>query len=87
LPVMCRSIPCALAWWSEPKGWPWSSVRAHPAGRDDDVVTVAAVLERVGRFAVFADEPFDEGADFTPRASCGDDRTAAVSRWVRRPVD
>ena len=43
--------------------------RAHLAGRDDGVVTVAAVLERVGRFAVSADAPFDEGADFAPRAA------------------
>ena len=42
--------------------------RAHLAGRDDGVVTVAPVLKRVGRFAVFA----DKGADFAPRASCGD---------------
>ncbi|MCB2101104.1 MAG: transposase [Rhodobacterales bacterium] len=26
--------------------WPWSSVSAHLAGRDDDLVTVAPVLER-----------------------------------------
>jgi hypothetical protein len=44
-------------------------VRARLAGRDDGVVTVAAVLERVGSFVVFADEPFDEGADFPPRAA------------------
>jgi hypothetical protein len=44
-------------------------VRAHLAGRDDGVVTVAAVLERVGPFAVFADGPFDEGAYFAPRAA------------------
>jgi hypothetical protein len=35
---------------------------------DDGVVTVAAVLERGGAFAVRADEPFDEGADFALRA-------------------
>jgi hypothetical protein len=46
------------------------------AGRDEGDVTVAPVQERVGPFAVSADEPFDEGADFAPRASCGDDRTA-----------
>jgi putative transposase len=39
-------------------------VRAHLAGRDDGVVAVAPVPERVGPFAVFADEPFDDGADF-----------------------
>jgi hypothetical protein len=76
LSAMSRSIQCALAWSSEPKDWPWSSVRAHLGGRDDGVVTVAPVLERVGSFAAFADEPFDDGASFAPRASCGDNRTA-----------
>jgi putative transposase len=54
----------------------WSSVRGHLGGRDDGVVTIAPVLERVGPFAAFVDEPFDEGAGFAPRASCGDDRAA-----------
>jgi hypothetical protein len=51
-------------------------VRAHLSGRDHGVVTVAAVLERVGRFAELVDEPFDNGVGFASRASCGDDRTA-----------
>ena len=46
--------------------WPRSSVRAHLGGRDDGVVTVAPVLERVGPFAAFVDEPFDEDASFAP---------------------
>ena len=49
---------------------PWSSVRGHLGGRDDGVVTIAPVLERVGPFAAFVDE--DAGfAGFAPRASCG----------------
>ncbi len=36
--------------------WRWSSVAAHLAGRDDDLVTVAPVLERVGDFAHFLDQ-------------------------------
>jgi putative transposase len=40
--------------------WAWSSTRAHLAGVDDEVVKVAPVLERVGNFAEFLDEPFDE---------------------------
>jgi hypothetical protein len=84
--AMSGLIPCALAWSSEPKDWPWSSVRAHLSSRDDGVVTVAAVLERVGRFAEFVDQPFDEGAGFAPRASCGDDRTAdRVARLAEAP--
>ena len=39
--------------------WPWSSVRAHLAGRDDGLVEVAPLLERCGaRFAaLIAEEP------------------------------
>lgn len=44
--------------------WPWSSARAHLAGEDDAVVRVAPVLERVGDFARFLDEPFDEPAAY-----------------------
>ena len=44
------------------KKWPWSSVRAHLAGRDDGVVTVAPALERVGPFAAFLDETADADA-------------------------
>jgi REP-associated tyrosine transposase len=61
-------------------------VRAHLAGRDDGVVAVPPVLERVGPFAEFADDPFDEGADFAPRALCGGDRTAVGSEGrLNRP--
>jgi REP-associated tyrosine transposase len=34
------------------RDWPWSSARAHLAGRDDGLVTVAPLIERTaGRFA------------------------------------
>jgi len=42
------------------RDWKWSSARAHLAGVDDKVVTVAPVLERTGDFADFLGEPFDE---------------------------
>ena len=44
--------------------WRWSSVGAHLAGRDDGLVTVAPVLERVGDFAAFLAEEFDEAAAY-----------------------
>jgi len=44
--------------------WPWSSTRALLAGRDDHVVTVAPALERVGDFAAFLGEPFDEALTY-----------------------
>jgi putative transposase len=40
--------------------WQWSSVHAHLAGKDDHVVTVTPALERVGDFAAFLGEDFDE---------------------------
>ena len=46
------------------KDWRWSSVQAHLAGEDDGVVTVAPALERVGDFARYLAEPFDEAADY-----------------------
>jgi len=42
------------------RDWERSSVAAHLAGRDDAVVRVAPVLERVGDFARFPDKPIDE---------------------------
>jgi len=33
------------------KQWAWSSARAHLAGRDDGLVRVVPLIERVGRFA------------------------------------
>src|ERR1700704_3372163 len=40
--------------------WPWSSTAAHLAGVDNGFVTVAPALERVGNFAAFLGEQFDE---------------------------
>lgn len=38
-----------------PEDWPWSSVRAHLAGFNDHLTTVAPVLERTGDFGDFLD--------------------------------
>jgi putative transposase len=45
--------------------WRWSSVRAHLAGADDHVVRVAPAIERVGNFAAFLGEDFDEGLTYS----------------------
>ena len=44
--------------------WAWSSAAAHLAGRNDRLVTVAPVLARVGDFAGFLDQDFDEAAAY-----------------------
>lgn len=36
--------------------WPWSSARAHLAGRDDALVTVAPLLERIPDWAAYLDQ-------------------------------
>jgi putative transposase len=43
-----------------PEDWRWSSTRAHLAGEDDHVVKIAPALDRVGDFAAFLGQPFDE---------------------------
>jgi putative transposase len=65
--------------------WPWSSARAHFAGRDDGVVAVLPVLERVGDFAAFLDRPFDEDAAFAPlRRAETVGRPLGAQEWIRR---
>jgi putative transposase len=44
--------------------WRWSSTAALLAGADDHVVRVAPALERVGDFAAFLSEDFDEELDY-----------------------
>ena len=47
-PVRARLVASA-------EQWLWSSVRAHLAGRDDGLVTVAPLLDRYGAFDSFCD--------------------------------
>ena len=47
-----------------PEDWAWSSTRALLAGEDDHVVHVAPALERVGDFAAFLGEAFDEALTY-----------------------
>ena len=46
--------------------WRWSSTVAHLAGRSDGVVTVEPALDRVGDFAAFLDQDFDEAEAYGP---------------------
>jgi putative transposase len=73
--------------------WPWSSVHAHLAGRDDGLTTVAPVLERYPRFADLLDAGPDEAAfDRLRRAESigrplGDARfMTALEALTRRPL-
>jgi putative transposase len=44
--------------------WPWASTRALLAGANDHVVDVAPALERVGDFASFLGQDFDEALTY-----------------------
>jgi putative transposase len=63
--------------------WPWSSTRAHLAGKDDHVVKVAPALERVGDFAAFLSEPFDEALSYAAlRQAESVGRPIGSSEWL-----
>jgi len=63
--------------------WPWSSARAHLAGEDDGIVTVAPALERVGDFPAFLSEPFDEALTYAAlRAAESIGRPIGSPQWL-----
>jgi len=65
--------------------WPWSSTRALLAGRSDGVVMVEPALTRVGDFAAFLDEDFDEAATFGPlRKAELIGRPVGAPDWIAR---
>ena len=49
--------------------WEWSSVRAHLAGQDDGVVSVAPLIERLGDFGAFLGGDEDQQATRVLRRS------------------
>ncbi|MGI8840761.1 MAG: transposase, partial [Caulobacteraceae bacterium] len=62
--------------------WRWSSARAHLAGRDDRVVTVAPVLDRVGDFAAYLDQEADAAAVAAIRRSRSTGRPVGGPDWL-----
>jgi putative transposase len=62
--------------------WPWSSVRAHVAGEDDDLVEVAPVLERYGDFAAFLGGEEDQQSTRALRASEINGRPVGSAAWL-----
>ena len=63
--------------------WRWSSVRAHLAGVDDAVASVAPAPERVGNFAAFLGEDFDEALTYAAlREAEGGDRSVGQLEWL-----
>ena len=67
----------------KPEDWRWSSVRAHLAGEDDELVRVAPALERYGSFAAFLGTPAAaEDAWRSLRRSETSGRPLGSAAWV-----
>lgn len=63
--------------------WPWSSTRALIAGEDDHVVKVGPALDRVGDFATFLGEEFDEALTYAAlRKAEGAGRPVGSPEWL-----
>jgi putative transposase len=63
--------------------WRWSSTKAHLAGRDDELVTVAPVLERYGHFAALLGQEYhDEQAWRQLRKSETSGRPIGDEEWL-----
>jgi putative transposase len=64
---------------SRAEDWPWSSVRAHVAGRDDGVTRVKPVLDRVTDFAGLVAHDGDRRSRQADRRFAP--RNAPADRW------
>jgi putative transposase len=74
-----------------PQDWAWSSLRALPGGRDDGLVTVAPLLERLGRVTALIDTEPEEialarlaAAEATGRPLGSDDFVTRLEDLVQR---
>jgi putative transposase len=78
---------------ARPQDWAWSSLRAHLAARDDRLVTVAPLIERLGRIEALIDtEPEAavlarlRAAETTGRPLGTDDFVARLEALMRRTL-
>ena len=64
------------------RDWPWSSVRAHLAGENDELVEVAPLLDRYGPIDAFLGGAEDEQATRALRMAETTGRPAGSAQWV-----
>ena len=62
--------------------WPWSSVRAHLSGADDELVKVAPLLERAGDFGTFLGTAEDQQATRALRMAETTGRPLGSATWI-----
>jgi ribosomal protein L40E len=78
----------------ELKEWPWSSVRAHLSGIDDELVVVRPVLNRVADFAALLTSGGNDDANYAAlrnaegigRPLGNDEFIAGLERILGRPI-
>ena len=74
------------------RDWPWSSVRAHLAGADDELVAVRPVRERAPQFAELLADCGDAGfaalraCEGSGRPAGNAEFIAGVERLLGRPI-
>ncbi len=88
LPAAARYVelnPLRARLVTDPCDWPWSSARAHLAGRDDQLVKVAPLLAMIGDWDAFLRSamPEDELRDIRRHAR---HRSAARGRGIPRAL-
>jgi putative transposase len=67
-----------------PRDWPWSSARAHISGRDDHVVRVKSLLDRVDNWRAFLAKPLNEDEREAIRAHESTGRPLGTPSFVSR---
>ncbi len=67
---------------ARPEDWPWSSARAHLAGRDDGIVSVAPLAAWIDDFAAFFAHPEEEVAMGEVLRSASTGRPAGAAEWL-----
>ena len=67
---------------ARPEEWRWSSARAHLAGRDDGIVSVAPLAAWIDDFAAFLAHPEDEAAMGAVLRSASTGRPAGAAEWL-----
>ena len=85
--------PVAAGLVARPEEWRWSSARAHSVGRDDRVVRVRPLLDRVGDWRTFIEggieavmaKRLDQHLQ-TERPLGSDDWIAALEQRLGRPL-
>jgi len=69
---------------ARPEDWPWSSARAHLAGRDDGPLDASALLERLGDWRVLLAGGLDDGEREALRRHERTGRPLGSARFVAR---